>query len=74
MNDEIVDEIRRNREAHAARFGYDLKAIVEDLRKTESFHLAEGHPHVEPPLPIRSSQQTLGTQETSHRRFRGDPK
>ena len=34
-SDPIVDEIRRARDAHAARFGYDLKAICDDLRKRQ---------------------------------------
>jgi len=29
----IVDEVRTGRAAHAARFGYDLKMIAEDLRQ-----------------------------------------
>ena len=33
--DEIVEEVRRIREAHAARFNYDLDAIVADFRKRE---------------------------------------
>ena len=33
--DEIVEEVRRHRQAHAARFDYDLDAIVEDFKKRE---------------------------------------
>lgn len=33
--DPIVEEVRRIREEHAARFGYDLKAIYDDLKETE---------------------------------------
>ena len=33
--DEIVEEVRRIRQAHAARFNYDLKAIVQDLKEQE---------------------------------------
>ena len=33
--DPIVDEIRKAREAHAARFDYDLKAIYCDLKQQE---------------------------------------
>ena len=29
--DEIVEEIRRKRQEHAAKFNYDLHQIVEDL-------------------------------------------
>ena len=34
-NDEIIEEIRRRRQEHAASFGYDLKRIVRDLREQE---------------------------------------
>jgi hypothetical protein len=51
LNDEIVNEVRAIREAHAAKFGYDLRAIYEDLKKTEAEHISAGHPFVSPPLP-----------------------
>jgi len=35
FGDPIVDEIRKAREAHAARFNYDLKAIYHDLKQQE---------------------------------------
>lgn len=33
--DPIVKEIREFREAHAADFNYDIRAIVEDARKRQ---------------------------------------
>jgi tetrahydromethanopterin S-methyltransferase subunit B len=33
--DPIVDEIRKVREEHAARFSYDLQAIYEDIKELE---------------------------------------
>jgi hypothetical protein len=33
--DPIVEEVRRIREEHAALFGYDLRAIYDDLKETE---------------------------------------
>ena len=33
--DEIVEEIRRHREAHAASLDYDVKRITEDLQRQE---------------------------------------
>jgi hypothetical protein len=33
--DEIVQEIRKEREEHAARFNYDLEAIWRDLKEQE---------------------------------------
>jgi hypothetical protein len=41
--DPIVDEVRKAREAHAAKFNYDLLAICGDLRKKEK---ESGHPVV----------------------------
>jgi hypothetical protein len=35
MNDPIVDEVRRIREAYAARFNYDLDAIFQDIMERE---------------------------------------
>jgi hypothetical protein len=34
--DPIVEEVRRHREEHAERFGYDLAAICRDLRRQQS--------------------------------------
>ena len=33
MNDPIVDEVRRVRDAHASRFNYDLDAIFCDIKE-----------------------------------------
>ena len=34
-NDPIVEEVRRIRDEHAARFKYDLDLIVKDLKEQE---------------------------------------
>lgn len=34
-SDPIVEEVRRAREAYAARFNYDLRAIFRDLKEQE---------------------------------------
>ena len=34
-SDEVVDEVRKARDAYAAQFDYDLKRLFEDLRKKE---------------------------------------
>lgn len=34
-NDEIVEETRREREAYAAKFNYDLEVIYHDLKTKE---------------------------------------
>lgn len=33
--DEIVEEVRRIREEHAAKFDHNLKAILDDARKQQ---------------------------------------
>jgi len=33
--DKIVEELHKFREAHAAQFNYDVRAIVESLREEE---------------------------------------
>lgn len=35
-DDPIVDEIRRIREAHAAQFNYDVRAIARDIQEREA--------------------------------------
>lgn len=35
MNDPLVDEVRRVRDAHAARFNHDLDAIFLDIKERE---------------------------------------
>lgn len=59
MNDEIVDEVRAVREAHAARFDYNLRAIYEDLKKSEFEHIANGHPFIYPPTVLPAPNSTL---------------
>jgi len=34
-SDPIVDEVRRSRDAYAARFSYDLRAMYRDLKAQE---------------------------------------
>jgi hypothetical protein len=35
MKDPIVEEVRKIRDEHAARFNYDLDAIFKDLKRRE---------------------------------------
>ena len=35
MQDEVVKQIRQARERQAAKFGYDLKAVIADARKRQ---------------------------------------
>ncbi len=56
--DEIVEEIRRRREAHAASFDYDLKRISADLRREEeqsNARVVVRAPRKPEPHPKRSS-------------------
>ena len=55
-NDGIVDEVRAVRDAHAAKFGYDLQAIYADLKKSEAERMAAGHPFI--PAPERPVPDT----------------
>ncbi len=34
--DEIVEEVRKAREEHAAKFGYDISAICADIRRKQA--------------------------------------
>jgi hypothetical protein len=43
--DEIIDEVRRVREAYAERFDFDVKRMVEDLQQKEA---ASTGPRAEP--------------------------
>jgi len=61
--DIIVEEIRKIRETHAAKFDYQLHAICEDLREKEKIC---GHPlvsfppkHYTPNYPKRRSGRKL---------------
>lgn len=38
QNDRVVDEVCRIRYAYAKRFGFDLRAMVADLRRKEQEH------------------------------------
>jgi len=36
--DPVVEEVRRVRQAYAEQFGFNLKALADDLRKKEQQH------------------------------------
>lgn len=67
LNDEIVDEVRAIREAHAAKFNYDLRAIYEDLKKSEAEHMAAGHPYITPPSVPPTPDSALQRTRFAHR-------
>ncbi len=54
-SDPIIDEIYAIREAHAAEFGYDLKAMFDDARQKG---VLEKHRRVE---SLRNSEQMTKT-------------
>jgi hypothetical protein len=35
VDDEIIEELRKRRQAHAESLGYDLRRITEDLQRRE---------------------------------------
>ena len=53
-NDPIVEEVRRMRHEHAARFNYDMDLIVKDLKMRER---AGGRPCISLP-PRRTREAT----------------
>ena len=58
VNDEIVEEIRRRRQAHAESLGYDMKRIMEDLQRQEKasgVSVIEHHPRKPKTVSRRSS-------------------
>jgi hypothetical protein len=67
LNDEIVDEVRAIRDAHAAQFGYDLRAIYADLKRLETEHIAAGHPFVPPPSELPAPISALQRTRFAHR-------
>jgi hypothetical protein len=50
-DDPIVEEVRRIRQEHAARFDYDLQAIFADLKRTEEARDQQQSPLLTPPEP-----------------------
>ena len=63
--DPIVEEIRREREAYAAKFNFDLEAIYQDIKRQEQ---ESGHEVVALPLKRRAAEaeeKQLQTAQTS---------
>ena len=54
-SDPIIDEVRRVRQAHAAKFNYDLSAICADFRKQQN---DIGRPVVSRPPKMRFKTET----------------
>jgi hypothetical protein len=59
--DEIVEEVRKAREAHAAANGHDLRRIFQDLKQRQD---ASGRKVVTlAPRPPRTSKRAVGQTE-----------
>jgi hypothetical protein len=43
MTNPIVEEVRKHRQARAAKFGFNIRAMIEDARKRQAL---SGHPVV----------------------------
>jgi hypothetical protein len=54
--DPIVEEVRRVREAYAARFNFDVRAMFEDLKKQEQQNGCKPASS-EPRLPTRPESE-----------------
>jgi hypothetical protein len=59
--DDIVEEVREARRAHAAAHGHDLRRIFEDLRRKQE---ASGRRVVSlPPKRVRGTKRASGSRE-----------
>jgi hypothetical protein len=47
--DPIVEEVRRLREQHAARFDFDLARIFDDFKRSEQARVLPDSPLLSPP-------------------------
>ena len=70
MNDPIVDEVRRVREEHVARFNYDLWAIFRDIKEQQkrsglTFVSFADEVSVEAPAPLIGVEPDQPLQKTS---------
>ncbi len=54
--DEIIREVRANREAYAAKFGFNIRALFEDAKRHEG---EDGRPLVslEPKMVVRETTE-----------------
>ena len=67
LTDGIIEEVRANREAHAQKFNYNLRAIYEDLKKSEKKRIQQWHLSIEPAAKIAS--KNMRTKTTKLHRF-----
>ena len=66
MKDPIVEEVRRIRDAQAARFNYDMDAIFQDIKERErSSGLKFVQGVARQPVPNKTLQPTEATMPVS---------
>ncbi len=58
-SDPIVDEVRRARDAYAARFHYDLRAIFRDLKEAENSTVVEASKSPPPTTPVQTNSENV---------------
>jgi len=63
MDDEIITEVRAIKDAIGARFGYDLRAMFEEIKRGEAEMARSGVHFISPPehpedLPASAFQRT----------------
>jgi hypothetical protein len=61
--DDILREVRENREAYARKFNYDLDAIHRDLMELQEQLRREGRVFVDPPPKEPTASTRLGPSE-----------
>jgi len=59
MKDPIIEELHRIRAERAAKFNYDIHAMMDDLRREEALAKARGVKFVSPPKNRRKSRGRL---------------
>lgn len=59
FEDEIITEVRAIREAHAAKFNYDLDAIFADIKISQEKRMASGVVYIQPPPPAAMPNTAL---------------
>lgn len=60
IDDEVVTEVRKVREEHAARFNYDLRAIFTDLQRSEAARDRTDSPLVSAPKgPVEPPEEAV---------------
>jgi glycine/serine hydroxymethyltransferase len=62
-NDPIIEELHQLREAHAAKFNNDLKAIFDDFKRAEEEYRQKGYKVVSWPLDNHEESEVTTTDQ-----------